>query len=93
MNEENSVEIIHKVEPATPTSLRVDVSEDFILLTFGNMEEDSESKKHFSVLASVRISPKAFCLLTSKLIETGFLYEEKYNKKIGFSDSLKDGEE
>ncbi len=93
MNEEDSVEIIHNVEPSTPTSLRVDVSEDFILLTFGNMEEDNESNKHFSALASVRISPKAFCLLTSKLIETGFLYEEKYKKNIGFSDSLKDGEE
>ncbi len=93
MNEENSVELIYNVEPSTPTSLRVDISKDFILLTFGNMEEDSESKKSFSVVASIRISPKALCLLTSKLIETGFLYEETYEKNIGFSDALKDSKE
>ena len=93
MNEENSVELIYNVEPSTPTSLRIDVNEDFILLTFGNMEKDSESKKHFFALSSVRISPKAFCLLTSKLIETGFLYEETYKKNIGFSDALKDSKE
>ena len=82
MNKETSVEVISSVEPSTPTSLKVDMDEDFILLTFGNMEEDSESKKRFSTLASIRISPKAFYLLTSKLIETGFLYEETYKKKF-----------
>ena len=90
MNEENSVEVVSNVEPQTPTSLRVDMDEDFILITFGNMENSGESKKRFSALASVRISPKAFCLLTTKLIETGFLYEETYKKNIGFSDSIKD---